>query len=614
MEQSSLFDAPSTALAPVNTASVNATLKALKAANQDHEWYPTTQAQIDIIAADIARLSRVYELESRDSNPTVLDIGAGCGKVVMAIRDILNAQKKEHAPSIKAYAIEKAGVHTKSYPEKGINLIGSELAETNLITKNVTFGFTNPPYSDYEAWIARLIQELAFKVLYAIIPKRWQDSKVIKQALKARGIEFVEIIGESDFLEADRKARAKVHLVRFSFIDLSVEAVEEDESTAEKRFKERNYYYRPSLGSNMTSPFALFLENELGLRKTHSETTEKFHEYVEKERIRKSMQTEGSTSYELVKSRGMVWALLDAYERDMTRVLEQYKLIGKLDGELLSELGVQYSDLVESVKAKLFVFRNVYWGLLFDELTAIKEKLTAEHKKDLLNTLSATALDFTYKNCVYVIEFAVKEGNKKIEESLVDVYRNLTNEESVKRYYKSNERVFNDNWRYNRYHGDGERLDKQSKRVLDYRFVLSSWGNFGTNSWDSGLTEGARQFADDLFVVFRLLGYSNLYGSSRYEHVDYGDAYYIHGTTPDGDNVELIKIRFYKNGNRHCSFNQEAMLRFNVTVSRLLGWVRSKEEFAEEAETEVPSETVWAVSDSMKILPSTVLKLTQKAA
>lgn len=115
-------------------------------------------------------------------------------------------------------------------------------------------------------------------------------------------------------------------------------------------------------------------------------------------------------------------------------------------------------------------------------------------------------------------------------------------------------------------------------------------------------------------MVFRLLGYSNLYGSCRYGNVDYGDAYYIQGTTPEGENFELLNIRFYKNGNRYCSFNQEAMLRFNVTISRLLDWVRSKEEFAEEAETEVLCETVWAVSDSMKILHSTVLKLTQKAA
>ena len=43
-----------------------------------------------------------------------------------------------------------------------------------------------------------------------------------------------------------------------------------------------------------------------------------------------------------------------------------------------------------------------------------------------------------------------------------------------------------------------------------------------------------------------------------------------------------MKIRFYKNGNRHLCFDKAFMLSINVTVSRLLGWCRNKEEFAKE--------------------------------
>ncbi|MBT0587976.1 DUF4942 domain-containing protein [Alteromonas oceanisediminis] len=613
MEQSNLFEQPSAQLAKVKQASVSATVKALKAANEDYEWYPTTAAQIQVITDDVKRLSMVYELEGRDKNPTVLDIGAGCGRVVTAIRDTLNANKDKIGASVKAYAIEKAGIHTSTYRGKNIHLIGTEFAETNLITKSVTFGFCNPPYREFEAWIARLLQELAFKVLYAVIPERWTESKLIKQAIKSRGIEFSEIITTSDFLDAERKARAKVHLVRFSFVDLSQEALEEEKDAAGERWEQRRYHYRPDLGIKATSPFLKFISEELGLHKTTSETTDKFHEYVERQRVKAEMKKEGTESFELVKSRGVIWALLESYERNMQHTLNQYKTIGKLDGNLLSELGIKYEDLLESVRAKLYGWRGVFWGLLFDELDAIKEKLTAENKKTLLNQLSATALDFTYKNCVYVIQYAVEMGNELIEESLIDIYKSLTNADSIKTYYKSNTRVFDDSWRYNRYHGDGESLDRQSKRMLDYRFVISTWGNFGHNSWDHGLNESARQFTDDLIVAFRLLGYGNLYGSCRYEHIGYGDAYYITGTTPDGESVELVKIRFYKNGNRHLSFNQAAMLRLNTAVSRILGWVRSKEEFAEETGEDAPADEVWNISESMKILPSSMLKLTQAA-
>lgn len=613
MQQSNLFEQHGTQLAPIDQPTVSATVKALKAANEDHEWYPTTHEQIKTITDDIKRLSSVYELGSRDVSPTILDIGAGCGRVVTAIRDALNEDADSRRERIKAYAIEKAGVHINSYRAKDIHLIGTDFEETNLITKNVTIGFCNPPYSTFEAWIARLLQELAFKVLYAVIPERWGKSDTIKQAMQCRGIGFTKVIGTSDFHDAERKARAKVHLVRFSFIDLSDDALKEEEAKVQERWEQRRYHYRPNLGIEATSPFIQFINEELGLKKTNSDTTNKFHEHVERERVKKQMQQEGTECFELVKSRGVIWALLDSYERDMAHTLGQYKTIGTLDGTLLAELGVKYDDLLEGVRAKLYGWRNVYWGLLFDELTAIKEKLTSTHKKSLLNELSATALDFTYKNCVYVIGYAVELGNELIEESLVDIFKNLTNSDSILRYYKSNERVFSDSWRYNDYHGDGERKDKQSKRLLDYRFVISTWGNFGHNSWEHGLNESARQFANDLFVAFRLLGYSHLYGSCRYEDVDYGDAFFIHGTTPEGKNVELVKVRFYKNGNRHCSFNQEAMLRLNTTVSRILGWVRSKDNFTEETGEKAPSDAVWNISETMKVLPSSMLKLTQAA-
>ena len=87
------------------------------------------------------------------------------------------------------------------------------------------------------------------------------------------------------------------------------------------------------------------------------------------------------------------------------------------------------------------------------------------------------------------------------------------------------------------------------------------------------------------------------------------------GTAPCGDIIELVTIKFYKNGNKHLKFNQDAMLRFNVTVSRLLGWVRSKEEFTTESDYTKPvNDNVWETSNSMKVTASNIFKLTNKAA
>lgn len=599
------------------TASTLSIVQNLKDHNQDFEFYPTTDAQIITIVDDIKRLCDFYNIDDRDIKRHILDIGAGDARVLLSIRDALNARLDERESAFKAFAIEKASIHTDSYYGKNITLLGTDFYETNLISKNATFAFVSPPYSDFSNWVARIIQTLNFNILYAIIPERWEQDEQIKTAIKTRGLKYWKVIDRSDFFDGERQARAKVHLVRFSFINVSQEALEKSKAQQERDFKEDRHnwhYYRPSLNKNVTCPFQQFIENELGLRKTHSETTQKFSEFEQKERIRAEMQDSESACFEIVKSEGILTALLNNYERDLQCVLNQYKLISELDGNLLAELGVEHKCIVEGVRSKLYGFRNVYWGLLFEQLDTLKSKLISTHKKDLLNTLAANALDFTYTNAIYIISFAVKKANELIEESLVDVFKNLTNKASIKTYYTSNTHVFEDDWRYCHRWSNSSSEHKKCKRELDYRFVHSSHSNFGNYSYERGLNENTRAFTSDLVVVFGLLGYINLYLTSVYDHICPGDKISIMGTHPDGETIELVTIRFYKNGNRHLKWNQGAMLRFNVTVSRLLGWVKNKEEFAEETDKNTVVETdVWNISDNMKVIPSHILQLAKPA-
>lgn len=589
------------------------TVAELKEQNQDFEWYPTTEEQIKTIVSDVKRLAAFYDINDRDVKPQILDIGAGDGRVLLALCDALNSDKGERDSKFKPFAIEKAEVHTATYSSKDITLLGTEFYETNLISKNASFAFVNPPYSDFSNWVSRIIQTLNFNVLYAVIPQRWTEDEQIKSAMKVRGIKYQQVIGQSDFLDAERQARARVDLVRFSFIDVSDEAMAEEQARIEARFKEDRHnwrWWRPSLNKDVTCPFQQFIENDLGLKKTHSETTEKFREYEQRERIRAQMNDTGSDCYALVKSEGILHALLDSYERDLQKVLEQYKLISQLDGAILAELGIEHKQIVEGIKEKLFGYRNVYWSLLFDQLDTLKEKLITTHKKDLLNTLSANALDFTYTNAVYIITFAVDMANGLIEESLVDVFKTLTNKDSIKTYYKSNEHMFQDDWRYCTRWDNDKDAHKTCKRELDYRFVFSGYGNFGNASYEKGLREDARCFTSDLVVIFRLLGYSNLMLSNAYDYICPGDKVTIFGTDPSGERIELVTIRFYLNGNRHMKWDQEAMLRFNVTVSRVLGWVRNKEDFAYETnQKKFVEDNVWNISDNLQVAPSQILRL-----
>ena len=483
-------------------------------------------------------------------------------------------------------------------------MLGTDFHQINLISKNSTICFVNPPYSEFSQWISNIINHLNFGLLYAIIPIRWEDDLAIKEAMQLRGLKYSKILAEDDFLDADRAARAKVHIIRFSFDD-----VDGSENIKNPISGRTGRSYRQTIGRSSTDPFQLFLENELGLKKTYSTTTEKFNEYVEQERVRKEMNTEGTSCYELVESEGILWALLNNYERDLSKTLEQYKLISGIDDNLLQELGVNYEALRTGAKEKLLGFRNVYWSLLFEKLDTISSRLTSKNKKSLLTKLSSNALDFTYSNALYIIGYAVELGNEYIEQSLTDVFKQLTSPDSISRYYVSNKHIFSDDWRYTQ-------NDKiSSKYLLDYRFIHSSWSNFSTRSWESGLCEGARDFTNDFLVIFKLLGYNSLYQTCSYDLVSPGGKISIMGNNPDGDQIELVRIKYYKNGNRHIFMDQGAMLRFNVTVSRILGWVRSKDDFATESNnTETIDESIWDLSNQMKVTANNILMLTDNAA
>ena len=568
-----------------------AIVKELKSASEDFEFYPTTESQMDLIADDLSKIMTTHEFSGNELK--ILDIGAGDGRV---LKYFFNFFEESHPKtSIKLFAIEKSNVHIKSYRKNDISLLGTDFFSTNLISKNCDFAFTNPPYSNFAPWVSALISQLNFKIMYAIIPERWQSDEAIKEAIDKRQITSVKIIAESDFVEADRKARAKVHLVRFSFNDF------EKELADAKKYSRKN---KDWIGKSSTCPFQLFIEKELNLKQTYNGTTDKFRSYKEIERIRDMLKGEKGTSRELVESRGVLWALLDNYSRDMEKVLTDYKKISEISPQLLMELGVEYKSIRNSVEEKLLGFRNVYWELLFEELDALTSRLTHKNSVLILNTLKANALDFTYENAVYMISYAVEYANELIEDSLIHVFKNLTAETSILRHYKSNTHMYKDCWRYN-----SESANKFAKYVLDYRFVVS----FGSNFSGGTLTKERQHDLNDILVMLGLLGYASVSLEVSKNAIEPGKEYSVFGTDPEGKRIVLLKCRLYLNGNIHFKFDQKVMLRLNVTASRLLGWVRYKGEFFDETDMDI-EDGVWDISDGMKIQANSVLAVTYKAA
>jgi hypothetical protein len=112
---------------------MNPLVSVLKDAAQDFEFYPTTQEIIDRLVADLAYL-REEKFTHYANVESVLDIGAGSGKVLCALRD--QAQLRS------LYAIEKSSVLCEQM-DADIFIVGTEFQEQSLVSKQVDLTFCN---------------------------------------------------------------------------------------------------------------------------------------------------------------------------------------------------------------------------------------------------------------------------------------------------------------------------------------------------------------------------------------------------------------------------------------------------------------------------------------
>ena len=183
-------------------------LTSVKNADQDFEWYPTTAEIILSLTRSIKEHAdeHLYDRHRSRSLTSFLDIGAGNGKVLDAVRNLRFI--------LKLHAIEKSRTLINLLPAD-IYILGVDFWNTSLIDKNVDVIFSNPPYFCYVEWTSKILKEARpGALIYLVIPDRWEQSSEILRAIKGRDATHA-IIGSFDFDNSeDRKARTKVHLLK----------------------------------------------------------------------------------------------------------------------------------------------------------------------------------------------------------------------------------------------------------------------------------------------------------------------------------------------------------------------------------------------------------------
>ena len=504
------------------------TVNILKENDQDFEWYPTTDEIINCVR------NHLYTHTYR--NNSILDIGAGDGRVLKALAD---------GRDIDCYSIEKSEI-LRNRQDKDIIPLGCDFWQNTLMDKEVDTVFCNPPYSEYEAWCEKIIKEANTKNgVYLIIPERYKQSAIINQALKSRKLENkIYSLGSFDFLDAERSARAKVEVV---FIKIENEKY-----------------------SNEISAFDLFLNENFNFN-----TTSKFSEAAQRERIKN----------ELVNSKNHIESLVKLYEADMQKLISNFQAIASLDAEILEEIGFKKETLKKSINTRIKGLKNLYWQELFNRYDPITSKFIASYRNTILEKLSSRRnIDFNIGNIYAITIWFLKNASGDFSEQLLDFYLFLAEKDNL-RAYKSNAKFTSDNWRYMRKDELKTflRREKNARSSLDYRLVLSQ-KSFLVIDYYGGcyLSDNAIDFLNDIQVVARNLGFcvNNQEFKKGYRNypVSSGEKNYIYSI--DGD--ILVEYKLYKNGNMHIKINQELIKAINIEAGRLLGWLRSPAEASDE--------------------------------
>lgn len=537
------------------------TVEQIKQAGEDFEWYPTTD---EIIHRLICCMPEYSDRKGRwGKYESFLDIGAGNGKVLRAVKG-----KFEH---LDTYAIEKSAILRQQIPESAY-IIGTDFYEQSLLDKAIDITFCNPPYSDFETWAVKIIRESASELVFLVLPVRWEENQAIADALKYRGAE-AKSVDRFSFANAERRARCEVNLIK---IKLS--------GDTDDAFNREFAGIFPDLGE-----------------KTTGSDPESMPDHPEGGDARFS---------HLVPGKNYIKSLVEMYRADIARIKKNYEAVGKLDPDVLREIGTTSAKVCEMLRQRLKGLKNLYWREMISRMKEVTDRLTSKRRQGLMDELNKCgSVDFTEGNAYAVILWILRRANSVIDSQLIETYETMLEKANV-RNYKSNQRVYEwDRWRYN--------AEKPTHIFLDYRIVLERVGGIKQDWSERRLSERACEFISDLLTIANNIGFEC--ETQQGDRLDYyrSKSYWspgkpqVFGCTYREKYDVVFEVKAFLNGNLHVRLNQKFALALNVEYGRLKGWIHSKGQAAEEIKDKQAGEFF---KSNLSLLPSNILMLADATA
>lgn len=534
--------------------STTSIIRELKEQNEDFEWYPTTDEMFDVIAPYLDGVS-------------VLDIGCGDARFYSYMEKLAQEKANEETAKAKAEAlangrdywreyrstdnfickissyhvIEKSRVLIDRYIENDW-LVETDFEGCTLLDKSYNTYFCNPPYSKFEEWTKKIIKEGNFKQAFLIIPERWEKDEHIQSLLKFYDISY-EILGNFDFLHADRQARAKVHVVRFV------------------RNKYDGYRSLPEFNQDGFDKF---------FNEVFKTQTDKREDYEIKRDYNETQKTKIRSAI-VSANTGRANILVELYNQDSEKLFNNLKAIMEFDEDIMQSFNISIEGIKKALLEKQKNLKIIYWDMIWDEFSEITDRLTSETRQKLRQNFEwLQRLEITTLNIWMVILYVMKHASKYSDNQLVSFYKQLSDEENVKPY-KSNTKLFEKSgWRWNN--------SDHKDWYLDYRIIMSSPFREGWHG-EFEVDYRSQHTLADIAVIARNLKFKVI------DDVDYPDRFGSKGYMYflKGDKKEVfMEFKAYKNGNMHVKFNQEFTKALNIEAARLLGWVKSKADVARE--------------------------------
>jgi hypothetical protein len=526
-------------------------IEKVKVAGQDFEWYPTSKAMLQVVAKDILAELDNPNREDGSRGYSILDIGAGNGSALNILCELTKNDGQK-------YAIEKSKILIDSLPAD-VFVVGTDFHQQTLIDKKVDVVFCNPPYSEYEQWMRRIVSEANCGLVYLVVPQRWKGNKAIADMIAKRCGEIVGADEDDDRFAYQRMRGECAVLDSMSFEDSEFRQARAQIDIVKIKFKAYSYHS----DSLAIDPFDLWFDETFAINADRSSEIEEGEE-------------EKPSLHELVKGQNLIEHLEELYHKAFDALLGTYRELEKLDHSLFEELGVDLGQVKGGLRQKISGLKNLYWKELFDNLGTITERLTSESRKRLLEKLTAhTSIDFTADNAYAVVVWAIKNANAYFDSQLVDLYYTLADKDNI-RNYKSNKRLIEDGWRY-------ECNKKEfTHYTLDYRLVIDRMSCFsdayGTSyDYPNGLSQRAHDLLNDICTVAANLGFKVVTDSRALQWAP-GGKNEFHFASGD----LFMDVRAYQKGTVHIRVDQEFMKRLNIEAGRLNGWLKNPAEAREE--------------------------------